>query len=188
MGKGNNRRLVEFNQIYQEHYVHVHDQCIHICKDPDVAFSAIQNTFVTVWRKLDTFRGRSKLSSWIYQIALNCSLIELRKRRQPNWTVANPNPEKNSPFEHEQIGEYFAEPACNNPLRKILALEALQFAKAANRDRRYIKVIELADWLDFNVKEIQSLIGGTIPEIKSKMRRGRVAWRVKFKQKYEKAA
>ncbi|MBI4436057.1 MAG: sigma-70 family RNA polymerase sigma factor [Candidatus Omnitrophica bacterium] len=40
----------------------------------------LQDVFWTIFEKIDTFRGESKFSSWIYRIATNVALMKLRKR------------------------------------------------------------------------------------------------------------
>lgn len=44
----------------------------------------LQNTFVKAWQKIGTFRKESKLSTWLYRIAVNESLDFLRKERVRN--------------------------------------------------------------------------------------------------------
>ena len=44
------------------------------------AEEVLQDVFWTVFRKIGTFRGSSKLSSWIYRIAANTALMKLRNR------------------------------------------------------------------------------------------------------------
>lgn len=41
----------------------------------------LQNTFLKAWTKLDSFQGNSKLSTWLYRIAVNESLDFLRKQK-----------------------------------------------------------------------------------------------------------
>ena len=39
-----------------------------------------QETFIRAYRKLDDFEGRARFCTWLYRIAVNCSLDLLRKR------------------------------------------------------------------------------------------------------------
>lgn len=46
----------------------------------DDANDILQNVFIKVWKNLDSFRSDSKLSTWLYRIAMNESLDFLRKQ------------------------------------------------------------------------------------------------------------
>ncbi len=47
----------------------------------DDADDVLQETFVKAWLNIDSFQGKSKLSTWLYRIAVNESLDFLRRRR-----------------------------------------------------------------------------------------------------------
>ncbi len=44
----------------------------------------LQNTFIKIWRSLDSFRGESGLYTWLYKIATNESITFLNKERSKN--------------------------------------------------------------------------------------------------------
>jgi RNA polymerase sigma-70 factor (ECF subfamily) len=44
----------------------------------------VQNTFMKAWMNLDSFRGDSKLSTWLYKIAINENITFLNKQRTMN--------------------------------------------------------------------------------------------------------
>ena len=48
----------------------------------DDADDVLQNTFVKAWTSIDSFRGDSKLSTWLYKIALNESLTFLNRNKK----------------------------------------------------------------------------------------------------------
>lgn len=50
----------------------------------DDANDVLQNTFIKAWRGLNNFRGESKISSWLYRIAVNeaISFLEVQRRKQ----------------------------------------------------------------------------------------------------------
>lgn len=50
----------------------------------DDANDVLQNTFIKVWTSIDSFRGDSKLSTWLYRIAINESISFLNKQRSLN--------------------------------------------------------------------------------------------------------
>src|SRR6516164_2471046 len=49
-----------------------------ILRNETDAKEILQETFVSIWRKLDTFKGDSQFGSWVYRIATNAALMRLR--------------------------------------------------------------------------------------------------------------
>lgn len=47
----------------------------------DDANDVLQNVFIKVWNGIDDFQNRSKLSTWLYRIAVNEALDFLRRQR-----------------------------------------------------------------------------------------------------------
>lgn len=54
----------------------------HIVIDHDDADDVLQNAFVKAWTNLDSFQGKSSLSTWLYRIAINEALDFLRRKKQ----------------------------------------------------------------------------------------------------------
>ena len=77
------RRQAVFGEIVSRFKERVYNHVRRILIDHDDADDAAQNTFIRVWENLATFRGDSALFSWIYRIATNEALAQLRKKR-PN--------------------------------------------------------------------------------------------------------
>lgn len=48
----------------------------------DDANDVLQNVFLKVWDNIDNFQERSKISTWIYRIAINESLDFLRRKKK----------------------------------------------------------------------------------------------------------
>ena len=47
----------------------------------DDADDVLQNTFLKAWQALDSYRGDSQVSTWLYRIAINESLTFLSKQK-----------------------------------------------------------------------------------------------------------
>lgn len=56
-----------------------------VCFHED-ADDILQNTFVKAWCNISNFRGESKLSTWLYRIAINETLTFLQKQRETSDT------------------------------------------------------------------------------------------------------
>lgn len=52
-----------------------------IVLDHEDANDVLQNTFIKAWQGLGEFQSKSKLSTWLYRIAVNESLDHLRKKK-----------------------------------------------------------------------------------------------------------
>jgi RNA polymerase sigma-70 factor (ECF subfamily) len=65
------------------------------------AEEVVQETFLRAYRKLDSFNGRSSVSTWLFRIAANCSLDLLdRRKTQPQLLVRHADEDESSPEEH----------------------------------------------------------------------------------------
>ena len=52
------------------------------------ALEAVQDGFLSAFRSLDSFDGRSQFSTWLHRIIVNASLMKLRsKRRRPEQSI-----------------------------------------------------------------------------------------------------
>lgn len=49
--------------------------------DHDDTHDALQECFIKIWNKIDTFNENASLYTWIYKIAVNEALQQLRKRK-----------------------------------------------------------------------------------------------------------
>jgi len=81
----------------------IYQICAGFTNDPGLADDLTQETLVQVWRRLPTFRGDAKLSTWIYRITVNLCLMDKRKARPASGdlteTTAIAAPESPGPNE-----------------------------------------------------------------------------------------
>jgi RNA polymerase sigma-70 factor (ECF subfamily) len=70
------RRLVEL------HSANVYSVALKLLGDEQEAEDVLQETFLSAFKAIDRFEERSSLSTWLYRIAYNASLMRLRKRGQ----------------------------------------------------------------------------------------------------------
>jgi RNA polymerase sigma-70 factor (ECF subfamily) len=58
--------------------------------NPQEAEDALQETFVSVFRNIHRFEGRSQLGTWLYRIAHNTAMMRLRKKRPDTVSIDEP--------------------------------------------------------------------------------------------------
>ena len=51
-------------------------------KDEDEVNDLFQETLINMWKGIDSFREESKISTWIYRVALNTCLLQERKKKK----------------------------------------------------------------------------------------------------------
>lgn len=69
-----------FRHIVRTHQDRVWNIALSVVKSPDLAQDVVQNAFVNAFLKLSSFSGAVPFEAWLYRIAVNAALQELRKR------------------------------------------------------------------------------------------------------------
>ena len=68
---------MEFDEIYEELQPKIRNYLSRLLGDQE-AEDSVQEVFAKVSRGLDSFKGQSKLSTWVYRIATNTAIDKLR--------------------------------------------------------------------------------------------------------------
>ncbi|MFH1715478.1 MAG: RNA polymerase sigma factor [Elusimicrobiota bacterium] len=71
-----------FNSLVKLHKNRVFNTVFSITGAGDIADDVTQDVFIKVYRELSKFKGNSAFTSWLYRIAVNASLDEMRKRKR----------------------------------------------------------------------------------------------------------
>lgn len=74
-------REAEFDRIFIEHSGPIYNYALRMIGDPDRAADITQDTFIKAYRKLHTLTDASSTRAWIYRIATNTAIDEMRRRR-----------------------------------------------------------------------------------------------------------
>ena len=138
------------------------------------ARDVVQETFLNVYRHLDGFRGDSSFQTWISRIATNNALMKLRRRRRkPEAPLELPPGKDGEPREREVIDlRPLADQVHENAElgRQIrAAVDALP--------EKYRDVLVLADYQHMTMQEIAESLDLSIPNVKTRLHRARMAVR-----------
>lgn len=68
-------------ELYDRYSRAMYTACYRICADFDLANDALQEGFLKVFQKLDTFRGDSTVGAWMKVVIVRTALNKLRSRK-----------------------------------------------------------------------------------------------------------
>ncbi len=72
--------LNAFGELYRQHVTRLYNLAYRMVGRPEEAEDLVQEMFLTAFRKLDTFKGESALSTWLYRLGMNACLDRLRSK------------------------------------------------------------------------------------------------------------
>ena len=88
-----------FDELVRRHRGRVYALALRICRNPDDAEDALQETFIAAYRALPRFDRRARVSTWLYRIATNKCYDVLARRRPTVDSAALPEPaDPHDPF------------------------------------------------------------------------------------------
>ena len=73
---------MEFNKLYEIYWDKIFRLCMGYVNDSDQAKDLAQETFITVWEKLSTFRNEANIGTWIFRIATNTCLSQIKNNKK----------------------------------------------------------------------------------------------------------
>jgi RNA polymerase sigma-70 factor (ECF subfamily) len=92
-----------FGDVVRLHYEYVFRLVLSVVRNETDARDVSQEVWIVIWKKLSTFRGDSKFTTWLHPIAVRKALDHLRGRKR--WYG------RFLPFLENDEGEPIAEPA-----------------------------------------------------------------------------
>ena len=111
----------KIEKIYREYYDTVFKYLFCLTHDKDISEDLVQETFIRMIKNIDKFEGKSKLSSWLCEIAKNLWIDYLRKNKRK--VELNENEELNIQSEQNIENEYIEREDENKVFEKIKALD-----------------------------------------------------------------
>lgn len=74
--------MEDFDQVYAQYFSYVYKFALSLCGDEHTAEELTQETFFKALKNIDRFKGQSKISSWLCQIAKNTYYTNLKKEQK----------------------------------------------------------------------------------------------------------
>ena len=77
-----NQKEELFARLVREQKSTIYTVCYMFSYDEEEVNDLVQETLINMWKGIDGFREESKISTWIYRVALNTCLLQERKKKK----------------------------------------------------------------------------------------------------------
>ena len=146
----------------------------HITQNREDAEDVVQDAFLKAYEKLDQFQGNSKFYTWLVRIAVNESLMRLRKRRTGKTISMDENIETEDGSMPRDFADWGPDPEAQygqSEMAEILK-KTIQGLPQGFR-----VVFVLRDVEGLSTEETAETLGLSIPAVKSRLLRARLQLR-----------
>ena len=139
-------KAAAFSAIVKEHSESIYWHVRRMVLEHEDANDIVQNTFIKAWTNIDSFQGKSKISTWLYRIAINETLTFLNKNQ--NCLVSLDTPE-GAIAEQLESDAYFcgdkAEAALQEAIARLPEKQRLVFTLKYYDEMKYEEMSRLLD-------------------------------------------
>jgi len=165
-----------FEAVFNQYHSAIYNYIYRLIGNPEDAFDLTQDTFLKAYQALPRTSPDLKISAWLYRIATNVCLDELRHRKLIRW---QPWESFLSVFHPSQI-------ARDNPERDALHQENQEEVQAilGRMNPKYRLCLILREYQDLSYDEIAEVLCTTRAAVKSLLFRARE----EFRQVYARTA
>jgi RNA polymerase sigma-70 factor, ECF subfamily len=177
---GNKEAFRQIVEKYQEMVFRTANGFVH---NSDDANDIAQEVFISVYQSLKNFKGESTLSTWIYRITINASLLFLKRSLKRNLfhqidELLHSGKSKDSsllPIEDSHPGNILEDKQRAEILHKTIS--------SLSENQRI--AFTLSKYDDLSYKEISDIMKLSIPAVESLLHRAREGLREKLKNIYK---
>jgi RNA polymerase sigma-70 factor, ECF subfamily len=140
-----------YTELIERHRDELRAHCRRILRSPHDAEDALQEALLRAWRSLPQFEGRGSLRSWLYRIATNTSIDQIRRR--PEHAIVDEPPDRVETDDHFERRE-----SVDRVVAAVGVLTRQQQEVFVLRDVFGLSARETADVLDVTVASVNSSV------------------------------
>ena len=166
------RDLDAFRALYERYTNLVYSTCLRVVRDPQIAEDMVQEIFLRIWRKPDSFTAqRGRFVTWLTSVSRNRAVDEVRSRnRRFRHESASPEEQEREFPDAETNDPAFTAELADQRRRILTAMADLP------PDQR--EVIQLAYFGGLTQQEISDRLSQPLGTVKTRIRLGMQKLRV----------
>ena len=159
-----------FKELYDSNVTMVYNVCLRMLGNRHDAEDVTQEVFLEAYKSLKRFRFESKLSTWLYRIAVNRSLNHQRKRKRERWLSLEFDSGEESAENIEILGTI--EENADAVLEKKDTERIVQEAINSLPDQQRIAIL-LHRYEELSYEEIAKIMNVTVASVESRLHRAK---------------
>ena len=159
-----NGNELAFSVLVARHKDRMWAVALRTMRNPEDAADALQDAYISAFRRAASFRGEAKVTTWLHRVVVNACLDRIRKNKV---RAAEPLPENPDRVEVLSSVDNAADELMQNVERADVAAALRQL----NPDQRAALV--LVDMEGYSVEETATMLGCAVGTVKSRCARGR---------------
>lgn len=166
-----------FRTLFQTFHDRMYNLAFRMLHNAEDAEEVLQEAFLSIFDKIGTFQGKSKLSTWIYVVTSNAALTRIRKNQsRPVTYVDESNLKDKSLFRNEDVVFQIEshDPLVVEELKKKLD-DAITMLPDGYREIFIMREVE-----KIPVKEIARVVGINEGAVKTRLHRSRLMLRARL--------
>ena len=174
--------LSAYDELVRKYERQVFRIAQHITQNREDAEDVMQDAFLKAYEKLDQFQGNSKFYTWLVRIAVNESLMRLRKRRTGRMVSIDEDLETDEGTVPRDLADWAPDPEQNysqSELGKILEKTIKGLPPG------FKVVFELRDVQGLSTEDTAEALGLSIPAVKSRLLRARLQLRERLSRYFK---
>lgn len=161
----------------REHSANIYNLALKLTGEPAAAEDVLQETFLSAFKSISRFEGKSQLSTWLYRIAYNAVLMRLRKRQVETVSLDEPVEDEEGVPQPRDFADW-----SENPERALLDAEMHRMMDdaVASLSETLRSVFVLRDVNGLSTAQTAQVLGLSEEAVKSRLLRARLALREKL--------
>jgi RNA polymerase sigma-70 factor (ECF subfamily) len=166
-----------FRELVNRHQAKVYQLALKLTRNETDAEDVLQETFLRVYNRIETFRGEAAFSSWLYRIAANASFAKLGERKKHDHAdLDDIHPEYEAGLT-QPVNDWSRQPDSVLMSKETLGLLDKAISELPEEFR---VVVLLRDVQGLSNAQVADILDLTVAAVKSRLHRARLVLRKKL--------
>ncbi len=164
-----------FNQLMDDYFKKIYNIAFRMANNADDAADMTQEIMIKLFKNISSFSGNSKFSTWVYRVATNTCLDELKKlKRHKNFSIDKDIETDDGEYSYE-VEDISPSPETLSEQKELKSIVASAIGML-NPDHKAVLVLRDIQGLSYD--EIARIVKCTEGTVKSRISRARAQLKI----------